>query len=282
MASSKDQPAYQNNPFYIATDGLTLLFKMAQSVAIFFVVISALSLFSGFAPGPMPYEDSPSQQPFTVQENEAPQDAVARGLGQIPAEAWAIIAIIGTVILLGVIFIGVVIAGINDYAAAHLAKGKQVTLSEAFKGVMSRFFGYLWLQILVFLKLLGWTLLLIVPGIIMATRYTLSGTVFFGENLGANAATKRSAHLTKGAWFTTFGAYGLFNMITLGLIQPLLQPGTSAVLFRQYSAYDKAKLQKPNAHLLSWLAFFLPIVLVFLLVVLVVVLISTFANANFS
>lgn len=280
MATSKEHPAYQNNPFYVATDGLTLLFKMAQSVAIFFVVISALGFAGGFAPTPMPYDDGSSDQSFSLRENETAQEAVARGLGQIPAEAWAIIAVIGTVILLGITFISVVIAGINDYTAAHLAKGKQVSLGEAFKGVMNRFFSYLWLQVLVFLKLVGWTLLLIVPGIIMATRYTLAGTAFFGENLGANAATKRSAHLTKGAWFTTFGAYGLFKMITLGLIQPLLQPGTSAVLFRQYAAYDAAKLQKPNAHFLSWLAFFLPIVLIFLLVLLVLVLIS--ASVNFS
>lgn len=275
MATSKDQPEYQNNPFYVATDGLTLLFKKAQPVAILLIIISTLGLGGSFMPSSsVQYEARPPES----MNGEQIQDTITRNLAQVPTEAWILIAVIGSILLLVSIFVAVTISGMGDYTAARLAEGEQVTIGEAFKGVMARFFGYLWLQILVRIKILLWTLLLIVPGIIMSTRYSLSGTAFFSGKLGAQTATKRSAHLTKGAWFTTFGAFGLFNMITLGLIQPLLQPGTSAVLFRQYSSYDTSNLKKPAAHILSWLTFFVPIVLGLLFLALVAALIIAFIN----
>jgi hypothetical protein len=124
--------------------------------------------------------------------------------------------------------------------------------------------GYLWVNIIMLVKLFLWTLLFIVPGMIMAVRYRLSGTVFFAEGKRGNAAVKRSAELTKGAWFTTFAGYGLWNLITFNQIQQLVAPGVSAILYRQLRALTDAGESKPSAHWLSWLTLLVPIALILL------------------
>lgn len=270
MTSPKQQPEYQNNPFFVASDGLTLLFRLAQSVAILLVVLCGIGFVSTLIPTP---PSSYQETSYTAtNEPEFGFDTIKREIEQIPAETWIIIGVVAGIILLGCITIGVILGGISDYTASQIAAGKTTSLGQAFKAIMRRFFGYLWLQILVGIKIFLWSLLLIVPGIIMATRYSLAGTAFFSEKLGAQAATKRSAALTKGAWFTTFGSMSLFNIITFGIIQPLLQPGINGILFRQYAAFDAQKLVKPKAHILSWIAFFAPIVLVLFLIGFVVLL----------
>jgi len=273
MATPVKHPEYQNNPFTIATDGISLLFNRAKPIAIVALVLVGLGLIGGAPSG------------FTGEYNDSMSishpDAMAYKLHSVPVEVWIIVGIIALVIMLGFIVIGTFIAGIFDYTAARLADNKSVTLGEALKAVAARFFSYLWLQIVVAIKILLWSLLLIVPGIIMATRYSLSGPSFFRHQLGANAATKHSAAITKGAWLTTFGSFGLFNIITFGLIQAILQPGTSGLLQRQFDAYYSAKLTKPPAHALSWLTLGLVIGL-FLLAIVVIVLIGLLVTYGFS
>jgi hypothetical protein len=205
-------------------------------------------------------------------------EAITNQLQSVPAETWIVLGVIALLMMIGFIVIGTFLSGMFDYTAAKLADNKTVTFGEAFKAVASRFFSYLWLHILMGLKILLWSLLLIVPGIIMATRYSLSGTSFFRHNLSANAAIKHSASITKGAWLTTFGAFGLFNIISLGLVQPLLQPGTSALLQRQFDDYDAAKLTKPSAHGLSWLVLGLVVTFFALAVALAVVGVLLFTH----
>jgi hypothetical protein len=273
MVKQAKTPDYQNNPFVIATDGLTLLFKNAKPIAIVGLALSALGLLSNI----------PSQ--FSAQYEDRmsidSSNAIAHNIQSIPTEAWIIIGVIGLFIVLGMIVIGTFISGIFDYTAAKLADNKTVTMGEAVKAVAARFFNYLGLEILIAVKVLLWSLLFIVPGIIMATRYSLSGVSFFRHNMTARAAIGHSSTITKGAWLTTFGSFGLFNLITFGIIQALLQPGTSGLLQRQFDAYHDAKLQKPSAHALSWLMLGL-VGLLFVLAVGLILLLAALANYGFS
>ena len=107
----------------------------------------------------------------------------------------------------------------------------------------------------------------------MSYRYSLAGVVFFDKNTKGGAASTQSAALTKGAWLTTFASQNLLNMITLGAIPMLLQPGTNGVLYRQLGAVGN---QKPRAHFLSWLTLLLPFIFTLLLVGLVVLIASAF------
>jgi hypothetical protein len=120
-------------------------------------------------------------------------------------------------------------------------------------------------------------LLLIVPGIVMAVRYSLSGAVFFDKKLKGNAATKESARLTKGGWLTTFASQSLMNIITLGIIELLLVPGTNSVLYRQFRDYEVHGVAKPKAHILSWLTLLVPPLLVLTFLLIIVAFIAAFA-----
>ena len=253
-------PEYQNNPFFVATDGLTLLFNKALSVAILAIVLASLGLVGSAVKNTS--NIAMRDESFT-QRVQAPDKAAEQTFNNffvsLTASEITIIVTVMVIVVLTAIFVSTLIAGVFDYTAAQLAKGKTATLQEALQAVLHRFFSYLWLTILVGLKVFLWSLLLIVPGIIMAVRYSLSGVAFFEKDLGANAATKESSRLVKGAWITTFGSFGLFNIITFGMIQTILQPGTNAVLYRQFKAFETAKMKKPAAHALSWLTLLLPL-----------------------
>ena len=265
---TKKHPVYQNNPFTIATDGLSLLFKLAQPIAILAIVLSVLNMFGGFSGN--------FDADYSQKNSSDPIAEINHQFSSIPMEAWIIIGLIGGVLLLGFIIIGTFVSGMIDYTAAQLANNKKVTFSEAFTAVAKRFFGYLWLQIWVGIKIFLWSLLLIVPGIIMAVRYSLAGPAFFRHNLSADAAIEHSSTITKGAWLTTFASFGLFNIITFGLIEYLLKPGTSGLLLRQYDAYNDVKMQKPAAHGLSWMTLAISIGLVVLAVSFIVLMVILF------
>lgn len=278
MTTASKTPAktltYENNPFFVAVNGLELFFKKAQSIGIIFAVIMALSAFSAIPSAFMPAEEAPVSQEQIVKDDQA----FEQGLATMPGEVWLLIGVVAVTILLLLIVLGVVIGGIADYTAAKLSQGKEVGFSEALRAVFSNFWGYLWLQIVIMVKVLLWTLLLIVPGIIMAVRYSLAGTVFFDKKLKGNAAVQESARLTKGAWFTTFASQSLLNIVTLGLIELLLVPGTQAILYRQFREYDVAGAAKPKAHILSWLTLLVPLLLVITLILIVIALAAAFAG----
>lgn len=260
MSVNNQAPKYQNNPFFVAIDGITVLFKSAFSVGIFFIVLSALSIIAQLIQSVIDFVNNmsiSSSEAYVSQEHNL--QMFRDTLAKLSIQDWTIIASIGIGILLALMTIGVILTGISDYTAARLAKGKKTTLGEAFKGVVAHFPGYLWLNILIGIRILLWSLLFIIPGIIMAVRYSLSGTAFFSENARGNKAIRRSTLLTKNAWLTTFGSYYLFNLLTFGIIQPVIQPGIQAVLYRQYAAYETAGKHKPTTHVLSWLALFIPI-----------------------
>lgn len=241
---TSSKASYENNPFFVATNGLDLLFKNARSIGILAAVFAVISAFSSIM-----RPDSPSTQTETpVQSGSG-----AEPFSSIPPEGWVAIAVALLVILLIVTVFSIVIRGIFDYTSAQLAKNKTATISEAFRAVFSNFWGYTWVLIIQSVKTFLWTLLFIIPGIIMSVRYSLAGVAYFDKKLKGDAAVQRSSQVVKGAWLTTFASQSLFNIITFGFIQPILTPGTNAVLYRQL---DDTKT-KPKAHFLSWLTLFI-------------------------
>lgn len=267
-------PVYENNPFFVAVNGLELLFKKAQAIGIVFAVLMALSAISTLPGAFMPGNDAPMSETQITAEEKALTD----GLSAIPAELWLLIAAVAVTILLVFIVIGIVINGVADYTAAQLSHDKEVGFSEALRAVFANFWGYVWVIIVMGIKIFLWSLLLIVPGFIMAVRYSLTGTVFFDKKLKGNAASVESARMTKGVWLTTFASHALLNMITLGIIELLLVPGTRAVLYGQYLAYDQAKVVKPKAHVLSWLTLIIPVLLFVVIILAALLLLASIAN----
>lgn len=259
--TEKDKTTYENNPFMVAVQGISLFFNKARAIAIVLLVVSVLSAVWDVMPD----------------KNENHPDK-SMNLPNWPLEQWLMVGAIVTVILLAILFISCMISGIGAYAAAQLAKGNTVSLKEAFSAVLENFFSYIWLQILTTVKILLWSLLLIVPGIIMSFRYSLANVAFFDKGLRGNAAIKESLRLTNGAWITTFASQTLFNLITLGVLTEVITAGVRAVLYRQFSAL-KENEPKPSAHVLSQLTLFLPLILIVVGLIFIGFLVMAF-NAN--
>ena len=248
---------YENNPFNIGLNGLKLFFASAQSVAIYAIVLCAVAFLFNLASNVADVLDGRTRSQQNRADTQAIRDAMSQDTGHL---------VVGGIVVASVIFLVIlvmlVLNGVLEYTGARIALGEKVELKQAFKEVLKDLAGYLWMNIIMVVKLFLWTLLFIVPGVIMAVRYKLAGTVFFAEGKRGNAAVKRSAELTKGAWFTTFAGYGLWSLITFNTIQQLLAPGTNAILYRQLRDVTDAGQDKPSAHWLSWLTFFVPIALV--------------------
>jgi hypothetical protein len=249
-ASTKTS-GYENNPFFVATNGLDLLFKRAQSIGILTAIIAALSVL-GSLPSAFVQPDEPSRT------TSAPVQQSSEQFPNIPAEVWLLVAALALVFILVFVAVGIIVRGVLDYTSASLANDKPVTISEAFRAVFQNFWSYTWVVFIASLKTLLWSLLFIIPGIIMSVRYSLAGVAYFDKQLKGDAAVKHSSALVKGAWLTTFASQNLLNLITLGIIQPLLVPGTNGILYRQLTA---AGGTKPKAHFLSWLTLILPLLL---------------------
>lgn len=257
---------YQNNPFLLALDGLKALFTLAKPVAILFVVLSILNALSGFV-GP----ESPSEQAAADQQTEE----ITNAFGSFGVETWILIGVIALIVAVGLFVIGCIINGIADYTASRLARNERVDLKTAFSATMKRLGGYLWLRVIIAVKTFLWSLLFIIPGIVMSYRYSLAGVSFFAEDLKANESVKRSLTLTKGAWLTTYASQMLFNFITFGFIAPLLMPGTPALLYRQFAA---TRDEKPKAHILSWLTLIIPAILTVIVVLGLLILAASYSN----
>lgn len=257
------QTTYENNPLFIATKGIELLFKNGISIAILMLVFIGLNYISTIPAAFIPVSDEP-EQPIETGD-----------ISPLSPELVMIILGIVSIVVLIALFIGIVVKGINDYAAARLAKGAQVNLGEALGAVFSNFFGYTWVLIIVGVKTFLWSLLFLIPGYIMAVRYSLAGVSYFDKKLTGNNAVKDSLALTKGAWLTTNAAQMLLPMLTLGALQGLTGPGTLAILYRQFRAVGAQT--KPPAHIVSWLTLILPIVFVVLIVSLIFMLVALYA-----
>lgn len=233
--------SYENNPFFVATRGMTTIFNLAKSVAIFTIVIS---ITTAFIQAPQSAEDD-----FTSQEAD-------RFFNSITPEQITTWAVIGFVVLLAIAVISIMISGITAYTSALTSKGQKVTLREAFNAVLGRFGSYAWVYLLVSVKTFLWTLLFIIPGIVKGIQYSLATTIFFDpdKNLKGNATLQESMRLVKGSWLTTFASHALFNVVTLGFISTFVSTAVQSQLYKQYSEADKTSSVRPKAHWLSWVA----------------------------
>lgn len=270
---------YENNPFMIGLEGLKLVFGRAKSVAIFAIVLSVIGILTQFVQIGVDLSNGTyfkSEQQVALEEKRNRAEFV-RFFEGLSTQDFVLIGVAGATALFLLILIGLTINGIFDHTAARLRDDKDTTLKEAFKDAISHLASYLWLNIIIVTKIFLWSLLFIIPGFIMAVRYSLSGAAFFNEDLRGNTAIKRSLALTKGAWLTTFAGYGLWNLMTLGMIEAILKPGSIAVLYRQLASVTDANQEKPAAHWLSWLTLLVPIAFVFFIIMIAILIVALFA-----
>jgi hypothetical protein len=246
---------YENNPFFIATNGITILFTMARGIAVVLIILSVV----------MSLSDGGSSTGETETVQKSIQDIIET-LSGWTLEQWLQAAGTTTIIGLALLMVSSLFGGVSSYASAELAKGHQVSIKDAFSIAFNNLWSYAWLQIIIFTKIFLWSLLFVLPGIYFAFRYSLAGVAFYDtkKNLRGNAAIKESLKLTKNGWLTTLGSNMLFYLITFGVLGMVVSTSVNTVLYRQF---QEAGDKKPEAHWLSWLALFLLAVMLVSLVV---------------
>lgn len=262
---------YINNPFFITTYGFQLLFKYAKNVSILLLLLSIAGAIG--------------QSEFSRYTNDASNStAIENYFNSLEPSQLVTLAVSSVLISLAILVVSIMVSGINGYVATRASKGQATNLSEAFNAVLGKFGSYTWVYILVNVKILLWTMLFIIPGIVMAVRYSLSSAVFFdaSNNLKGNDVLKKSSELVKGSWITTFASFGLFNIITLGWISYFVNASVLASLYGQYTEIARSGAKKPKAHWLSWIVMILPLLLLGLGILIIAAAIAVLSNGGFS
>ena len=113
------------------------------------------------------------------------------------------------------IVLGMLTQAVILYMAFQYLRGQSASIGDAVQKALPRLLPLLGL---IFLASLGWTIglmLLVIPGIILMVRWSVSIPVCVVERLGPVASLKRSAELTKGHRWKIFGMFFLIWLISM-------------------------------------------------------------------
>lgn len=253
---------YENNPFFIAANGLTLLFDLARGVLIFLFILALINMVTGIKTPDFSKESD---------RNSSTQQMAQLTSGWLPSD-WALAIGAAGIVLFAVVMITALFNGVSAYTSYQLSKGERVELGEAFHIAFERLWSFLWLQVIISVKLFLWTLLFVIPGIYMSFRYSLASVAFFDEkkNFRGNAAVAESLRLTKGAWLTTYASNMLVIALSFFKYNGIVSTSVNAILYRQFSQLGSKK--KPAAHWLSWLTLAAPVVIITLALIFIIAL----------
>lgn len=137
----------------------------------------------------------------------------------------AMINLIGSIPLL---ILSVLLAGALTGATYYLLNAEDVTLGKVYKLSANRFWAMVGTGILFTLGVLGGFILLIIPGIFLAVRWSLNQMAVVLENVSGTVALGRSRDLVKGFWWRTFGFIILIGIIS-GLMSLVVEISVAAI-----------------------------------------------------
>lgn len=246
----QEAPTYISNPFKLAFRATAQLFEKNAGWAI---VIAVLTMFGSFGSPP-------------ASNGNGGNGPIEGGLSTTdPTNTFALVIFIvcGVLLLVALaVIIGTFVQGLFSYAVLQSQKGVSVGFKEAYRAVKNRFARLLSAQLLVILKVLGWSLLFIIPGIITAIRYSLLSYVIMDESeeeRSVKGAHDRTKILVKGRLWELFG---VSTTSIVPIIGGVFETAGNGALYRQLQVYTDQNLEKPKIHWLNYLM--LVLLLVFL------------------
>ncbi len=138
------------------------------------------------------------------------------------------IASIAIYVILGIVALFAIIIAVYAYLIAQVGtylliknKDSDPKIWPTFKVARSQAISFFETNALASIFIFLWTLLLIVPGIIMGIYYNFVAWIFMFEGLKNKAAMRRSKELVKGRWWSVFGRLFLFGFtVWLVLVIP--------------------------------------------------------------
>jgi hypothetical protein len=115
--------------------------------------------------------------------------------------------------ILAAIFIGRTMANAMVFSASKALQGEKITFGVAYRHSLKTFWPVFWVSIVRALIVIGGLILLIVPGVIWALRYSFTTQAIVVEGKRGREAFRRSKELTQGKLLET-----LIDFATLGAI----------------------------------------------------------------
>ena len=247
---------YQSNPFYLCFEMFNTFFEKNTWWAVALLISGLLSAFVSTAGNFLSSLSDMSSQPVQAATiNEFTSADGFTGIGLIFVIA---ISLILLVLIITTTILQVFIGNVFQYVALRNNDRHSVGLNEAFSAVWKRFPRLLLAQFLALLKIIAWSFLLIIPGIIAAYRYSLLAYVILDESetkKGISDSHERTKALIAGRKREAFGVSTVAGL--LPIVGPLNQVMGSSRLYRQLQVFHDGKLQKPPVHWLNYLGFIL-------------------------
>lgn len=268
-------PDYQSNPFSLSFDKFGQFFEKNLGWAITLIVAAFLITIVQFIPQTPallepedPGSDSSMQRTekattsslYKEDKKTQPSDEIdeMNYSPEVIALIVSVIAIILVFILAINILIQTFLTGLFTHVALESDAGRHATLRGAIDAVVARFRRLFLAQLLASLKILGWTLLFIIPGIIAAFRYMLLPYVIMDEspkNKGVTASHDRVKAIVAGRKREVFGVATVAAIIPV--IGVIAQYVGNAALYRQLQVYTDQNIEKAPVHWLNYFGFFL-------------------------
>ena len=242
LQTEKDTTAsYNTNPFSLMFDAMGRFIKYNTNWAVVLIVLGFFGVAS--QAGNLFHSATNS----TAVNNTLSSNAS----GTVLLASIIVITVVAIAAIVGGLALNAIVQGMLSYVALQSEQGTSVKLGEAYRAAAARFWRLFNAQLLAFLKVIGWTLLFIVPGIIAFLRYSLLSYVIMSEpetEKGVVEAHNKVKSLVKGRLLEVLGVTSISSVIPV--IGTLLGLSGNAALYTQLALYNSKDLEKPK---ISWI-----------------------------
>lgn len=251
IPTENNVPKYNSNPFTLAFDAMGRMFSSNAGWAVAVIIAGILGFFWQILTNAAQFINS--------------EEASASSIGQLASGSSEATTIIAMVILIGTIIsavilvsvvIGTYIQGMFTYVALQSETNTKVGFKEAFDATSKRFKRLFLAQLLANLKIIGWTFVFILPGIVASFRYALLPFVIMSDpesEKGVGTSHDKTKALVKGRLWEVFGVSTVGGIVPV--VGSLLELTGNAALHNQLKLYNENNLEKPKIHWLNYIAF---------------------------
>lgn len=256
---------YISNPFKLMFEGFGNMYKINQNMTIVLLVVSALGSF-GYGGG---YSGGGTGGSTTG--SEALDPAIIAMIILVVTVFVIVFTVVGS-------FIWTMYTGMAAYIAWNTSQNKSVTFEESFRAVFKKFWRIFYINFIVFWKVLGGTLLFIVPGVRASLRYQMVLMPVFESDADHKQAIETSKAITKGHLIEIFGL-GIASGI-IPFIGDALKVGGQSIMYPQLRHLQTSGEEKPKVHWLNYLGFFLIAGLFLFISFLTMIIFAVYSAAN--
>jgi len=276
--AKKDMPVqYDSNPFTLTFNALGRFFNTNVNWAIVIIAFVLIGFIGQTAVEllRLMYPDQPTGQSSEI-------TPLTTGASPDATVVIAVIVVIFSLLLVFAILATIFSAFINgmfSYVALQSEAGKTTGFSEAFNATKKRFWRLLFAQLLANLKIFGWTLLFIIPGIVAGYRYQLLPYLIMNESdkeKGIGDSHNKTKALVKGRLWELFGISFVAGIVPF--VGSLLSISGNAAYYNQLQATAHEPEKRPKIHWLNYIGLILgATVLLFAFLILVLIILVALA-----